>query len=728
MKKLIGIFVSFILLCGASFSVIAEEIDAQESLSAILTSEEEDVLHEQEIYYVGVRNLYSSICSRNSEGELEGLAIDVIGMLEEMGEIEIEYVEVNEESDQSVYDTIDFYFLGPDELEGVEMIESEVYYDIPLLYVEKSFDGDSSIEVGKVGLISYYGLEQSDVIEYIGDKDIVEYSDVKSIQEAYNRDEIDSIVITTASLNMIRSGFEELNFYSTPMELYLELSFAFPSDYSVEKIEIFNKLIEALDETEMEYSLFTHASNNVEEATIFTVISHNPLTLINIAACILIFFLVMGYRGRRELAKKMNYDALTGLYSHYKFTEIMKERFDDKPNHQFAIVSIDIDNFKYINEIYGYEIGSYLLKELAAFIQTVISANAICARSFADNFLFLVERDALEERIEFRIEEDSGFLASLANQLGENYHFSFSIGIYHVKDMSLDVNFMIDCANIARAKGKKQTGTTVYEYTEEMDKIRKENNEIVARMDEAIEKREFVLYYQPKVDLVTGEIVEAEALVRWINEEKFLPPNAFIPLFEKNGFIVQLDYYVIETACIFISEHRSQKLPKISVNLSSVTVLLPNMVDEIMRILERYSVSPKELDLEITETAFVGAFDVEETKIQQLRNIGFTISMDDFGAGISSLNRLKNIEIDTIKIDRGFIIDSLENTKGIGIIKSVISMSKDIDAGTVAEGIETEEQRQLLIEAGCELGQGYLFARPMPEADFLEMVVSEEER
>lgn len=715
------IILSVVLICGMEIGGTTQEVLALEADDEIIITEEESqLLQEQEVYYVGIRNLHSPTCSRNADGELEGLAIDVIEMIAEVSGIQIEYVEVDEESN---YEELDFYFLGTESLKAFDWIESEVYYDIPLMYVEVPADSKDYVRENPIGTVDYYDLEESDLTGYMEGKSLVEYSDIQEVENAFNDGEISAMIITTASLNMIRSDLDSLNFYSTPLDSDVSLSLSFPQDYDSEKITIFNKIITSLDETEMEYALFTHASMEWEDATILNILEENPMILVCMIATIFLVSLFFGYRRRVALAKKVNYDSLTGLYSQCKFEEVMSKRLEYNADRCYSIVSLDIDNFKYINEIYGYEMGSYLLKELAGFVKSTMRSDAIISRSTGDNFLVFTEMVDLETHIGTRVREGSEFFGKMSSILGENYRFSFSIGIYEIDNRKLDSNYMIDCANIARIQGKNMTETTVHKYTSEMDRARKLNNEIVSEMEEAIPKREFVLYYQPKVELKTGEIVEAEALVRWRNKGTFLPPDTFIPLFEKNGFIMRLDYYIIETVCLFISQNRNVSLPKLSANISGMTVMRPNLVEEIMEILDRYGVKPCEMDLEITETAFVSGFDLAVEKIKKLRVLEFTISMDDFGAGISSLNRLKNIEIDTIKIDRGFIVDSMEDEKGQAIIRNVINMANDIEVDTIAEGIETEEQRAFLIDAGCKLGQGYLFAKPMSEEEFLRAVI-----
>lgn len=199
------------------------------------------------------------------------------------------------------------------------------------------------------------------------------------------------------------------------------------------------------------------------------------------------------------------------------------------------------------------------------------------------------------------------------------------------------------------------------------------------------------------------------------------PPNDFIPIFEKNGFIERLDYYIFEQVCGWIQSHKGEGIPPISVNLSGITLVQADLCDNLKRIMEQYEITPDQIDVELTETAFVDSSDEALSAVSQLKAMGLAISMDDFGAGISSLNRLKKIDIDTLKIDRELIIDQEENEKGASILKNILMMAKDLNVKTVAEGIETQQQLEILQSFGCDMGQGYYFSRPVSGAQLLAL-------
>ncbi len=244
---------------------------------------------------------------------------------------------------------------------------------------------------------------------------------------------------------------------------------------------------------------------------------------------------------------------------------------------------------------------------------------------------------------------------------------------------------------------------------------------IIDNMKLALTDRQFIVYYQPKYDLSIEKPAGAEALVRWIHPELgFMPPNDFIPLFERNGFITDLDIYVWDTACKDMSDWIKaghQPIP-ISVNVSRADIYNPNLTTILLDLIQKYDLDPQYLHLEITETAYTENSTQLIHVVNQLKSLGFIIEMDDFGSGYSSLNMLAEISIDILKLDRGFIQNEMTNEKSKGILNFVVGLAKWLKLPIVAEGVETKEQIQSLKVLGCEYVQGYYYAKPMPKEDF----------
>ncbi|WP_409968063.1 bifunctional diguanylate cyclase/phosphodiesterase [Bengtsoniella intestinalis] len=471
----------------------------------------------------------------------------------------------------------------------------------------------------------------------------------------------------------------------------------------------------------MSDSVLRHSDATTSVApTLWDLMKEHTASLL--ATVVLTAFAVIGsiYHQRRKLALIVNRDGLTGFYTQHKFTSEAKRLIAKSPNGYYVILAMDIDNFKYINEFFGYENGSKVLCTVGESIKGFCEKGTAVARPSADNFLILTRKDMIDGKFQLAKDHSGDIFAALKNLLGDMYNITFSVGLYEVSDKNLDLNFMIDCANMARYLGKGTADTTIHKFSPEMDTLRISNNDIVANMAKALDDQEFILLYQPKINLSTGELVGAEALVRWMRHGKMIPPDKFIPLFERNGFIKHLDYYVLDKACAFVATHPDA--PKISVNLSGVTIMQSGFDRRILNIIDQHGIAHSQIDLEITETAFVEQFEESLGRIQNLRSKGITISMDDFGAGISSLSRLKNMPIDILKIDRAFIVDSIGNPRGGHIIKCVVQMAQKLNMETVAEGIETRAQEEFLHNLCCDVGQGYYFNRPLPENEFIKLL------
>ncbi|MFI3238287.1 MAG: EAL domain-containing protein [Lachnospiraceae bacterium] len=665
-------------------------------------------------YTAVVQNLYSPFSEMGENGELQGVAIDFINMLEDAAGIEIDVVEVDASTINEVEYDFSLLLQGYDEAGSVK---GDVYLAVPILLLERNGEVKDHI----VGTLSYYGIDEEYLIEYLDGQTIATYTNVQEMQEDFDAGKISAMLITTSSLNYIANDLEEKNYLTTPVEFDVNLTMTFPSDFSKNKISIFNRLIANLDQTQLSYSLLQNSSASSDELTVFEFYQKNPLMIIVIFIVFGFVIWIMSIRKSLEERRHNNYDELTLLYTERKFHDEVYKKIQDNPSREYLLISIDIDNFKYINELYGYDVGTEILKMFANHMKKSVSEETILARTFADNFFLLVAKVDYEKQILNHANNNSMVLQELNQYLGEEYRITFSVGIYEIHDKKLELNFMMDCTNLARLQGKGISDTTIDFYDEEINDRRIVNNDIITSMEQGIVGNEFVFYYQPKVDLNRGCLHGAEALVRWNKNGVFTPPNSFIPLFEKNGFIRVLDYYVFEAVCKFIAVHSFETIPQISINFSGVTIVETDVLSRLLAIIEKYDLKPEYFDIELTETAFVERFDAVKSTVHALHAEGFTVSMDDFGAGISSLNRLKNIDIDTIKIDRELLEGHMEDEKGIVILKGILDMSNGLGLDIVAEGVETREQMKFLQNHNCYIGQGYYFSKPVAEQEFYEM-------
>lgn len=417
-------------------------------------------------------------------------------------------------------------------------------------------------------------------------------------------------------------------------------------------------------------------------------------------------------------------DASDNEFRIKKFLKEVNKLFNKYSKEEYTVIKFNIDKFEYINEIYGYEYSNVLINYISDMLHEFINKDEISARWHNYNFLLLLrERD--ETEIVNRINYISSKFAGMRdnNQKKLNVHFSF--GIYKVENDINNIEQMIDKARIAQKIAKLQSDNELSYvfYNSNIKKKIIEEQKMESLMYEALENNEFKVYMQGKNDLNSFKISGAEALVRWNSSELgFISPADFITLFEKNGFIVELDFFVFEEVCKHIRKWLDDGIEVniTSVNQSKRHLDNDNYVSRLKDIIEKYDIPGGLIELEITETAITDNVEKLVKVIDELHKLGFKISIDDFGSGYSSLNMLKQINADILKIDKEFLNEAYESKKSKTIIKHVIKMAKELEIQTITEGVESVEQADFLRNIGCDMAQGFLYSKPQPIDDFAE--------
>lgn len=417
-------------------------------------------------------------------------------------------------------------------------------------------------------------------------------------------------------------------------------------------------------------------------------------------------------------------DASDNEFRIKKFLKEVNKLFNKYSKEEYTVIKFNIDKFEYINEIYGYEYSNVLINYISDMLHEFINKDEISAIWHNYNFLLLLrERD--ETEIVNRINYISSKFAGMRdnNQKKLNVHFSF--GIYKVENDINNIEQMIDKARIAQKIAKLQSDNELSYvfYNSNIKKKIIEEQKMESLMYEALENNEFKVYMQGKNDLNSFKISGAEALVRWNSSELgFISPADFITLFEKNGFIVELDFFVFEEVCKHIRKWLDDGIEVniTSVNQSKRHLDNDNYVSRLKDIIEKYDIPGGLIELEITETAITDNVEKLVKVIDELHKLGFKISIDDFGSGYSSLNMLKQINADILKIDKEFLNEAYESKKSKTIIKHVIKMAKELEIQTITEGVESVEQADFLRNIGCDMAQGFLYSKPQPIDDFAE--------
>ena len=406
------------------------------------------------------------------------------------------------------------------------------------------------------------------------------------------------------------------------------------------------------------------------------------------------------------------HDALTGLYSREYLYERTREAIDGSPDKTFMICFVDIADFKLVNDIFGREFGDYALRCTADSFRSSMRPGSLYGRLSGDTFGMCIPKELFDAEIAEKALENF-----IVRQEDKEYHLIMHQGVYEASERDLDVSVMFDRAHMALDSIKDDFNSHLAYYDDAMRKEVLWNQRMVEELPAAIKKRQICPYLQMIVDS-EGHIVGAEALVRWLHPtEGFLAPYRFVPTLEKNGMIAQVDKYMWRCACEILSRWRDNNL-FISVNVSPKDFYFMDVVKELSSLVEEFRVDPARLRVEITETVVMTDEAKRISILKELRAAGFIVEMDDFGSGYSSLNMLKDMPVDVVKIDMAFLRKTEDDARALIILNSIMQMTSNLSLASITEGVETGEQYRRLKNMGCGMFQGYYFAKPMPVEAF----------
>ena len=415
---------------------------------------------------------------------------------------------------------------------------------------------------------------------------------------------------------------------------------------------------------------------------------------------------------------------MTGLYSREAFFEKAQEMILEHEPGYYIMACFDIEKFKVINDQYGTKKGDEVLQIIAnIFRKGFEKEGGICCRFMADYYAVLYPKAFKDTKQIKKIWEKATVLD------GSILPITFSIGRYIVDDTNLTPSAMYDRAVMAKELVKGRYDEHVAEYDESMRNRILREQEVISEMNTALKGNQFEVWYQPQYNHATHALTGAEALVRWRHPQKgLISPGVFIPIFEKNGFVYEVDKYVWEQVCVFLSSYlkTGQKLVPVSVNISRYDIFRDDLIDVITGLVKKYKIPVDLLRLEITESAFAKSGNQVIDIVKKLQDFGFTMEIDDFGSGYSSLNTLKDVPADVLKLDMRFLEGEDNSTRGGNIVESIVRMTKWLGMSVIAEGVETIEQADYLNSIGCNYIQGYLYAKPMPENEYRTVIANSE--
>lgn len=444
-------------------------------------------------------------------------------------------------------------------------------------------------------------------------------------------------------------------------------------------------------------------------------------TVFGALAAVLLF---TSSRNRRRLEQIAYVDDVTGGNTITKFYELAQETLSAHGHQRYALVYTNLEKFKVLNEQFGRSAGNDLLKAFYGIIERGLREGEHIGRQSADNFCFLIAYEG-EDALPARLSEWYGYAEEHMRRSNPAWTLPIAeFGIYVIENDEIPFPQMIDRAKLALKESPKAIGSKVRYavYDDEVRRLLFREKQLEDMMEHAMDTGEFRVYLQPKYRLSDGRIGGAEALTRWVSaSEGMIFPDEFIPLFEKNGFIVQLDLWIFEEICRLLRTWIDKGIEpmRISVNCSRVHLHDPRFLDEYCGIARRFSIPDGLIEIELTESIVMEDSQFLIKVIENIHACGFECSIDDFGSGYSSLNMIQSIPADTLKLDKIFFRDRTRDpARTKSVVGSIVGMAKALSMETVAEGVEHEDQVEMLRQVGCENIQGYVFARPMPIEDF----------
>ena len=409
------------------------------------------------------------------------------------------------------------------------------------------------------------------------------------------------------------------------------------------------------------------------------------------------------------------HDSLTGLYNREYLLHKMEQMLHDNPGTDYLVLCSDIKEFKLVNDIFGRKAGDSILINVARVVQSYASENSVYGRIGGDMFAIMMRKKDFNQEL-----FESGSGGFVHKEGSEVYPITMHIGIYEVKERDIAPSIMIDRAFLAMEGIKNDVQKRIAWYDNTMRDALLWTQQVTATFDDAVKRQQFKPYLQAQVNS-KGVVEGAEVLARWEHGELgLLQPGRFIPILEKSGDIVRLDRFMWQTACQILARWKSEGKNDmyLSVNVSPKDFYYIDVYEEITALVRSYGLEPRMLRLEITESVMMNDVERKMQVINWLRKDGFIIEMDDFGSGFSSLNLLKNLQVDIIKLDMMFLRQSTDSMRTRTILQHIISMAQSLEMPVISEGVETREQVDFLTEAGCTMFQGFYYSKPIPLAEF----------
>lgn len=562
-------------------------------------------------------------------------------------------------------------------------------------------------------------------------KEIIFYNTVRECFDALLKGDADAAYANAYVTNYLLAERRYESLAATSLSKYIsEICFGISKCADPRLFSILDKCIQYTAAERMDELVLKNTTKPRQITLLDFVAQHLVEVGCSMLAVFGVILLLLGYnliiktKSNHRIQALLYRDGLTDLDNMNKFYVECGRLLQKAPSGSYALLYGDINQFKTINDNLGFAVGDQILRAFGAILQRNVRDGECCARASADHFILLLRYSEWESLL-VRIEEIGMQLDEWRRMQDMAYRIVTVFGVYLVNETEgLDVHRMLDFANYAR-RNAKQTAKNIVLYDEKMRQEALLQRELEGRLEIALGQGEFEAYFQPKVDMRDGALIGSEALVRWNHPTRgLLMPGSFIPFFERNGSVVEVDLYIYELVCRTMREwlERGVAVNPVSCNFSSLHFDSPEFPELVTEIADRHNVPHALLELEITESAIMRNPQIVCAQVLRLKERGFMISIDDFGSGYSSLGQLQQLMADVLKLDRSFVRRGMFGTRERIVISNVIHMAGELGMQVICEGVENVKQAEMLIELGCYYAQGFYYAKPMPRKAFDELL------
>lgn len=604
-------------------------------------------------------------------------------------------------------------------------INSTLYYlSTPTSMITRYDDGNPEV------LALPRGFHLSELIaDDFSDSRTIYYPSAQACLDAVRRGDADVTYLNTQSAGYLMNQSSYRDLREAALGQYgnkLCIGVAVAADSRL--FSVLNKCIRYLPAEQVDAFLVSNSMNSGK-------ISLSEFVRQHIWAVILLVCLVLGViillvshnlknalRSNRRIQELLYQDDLTGLESMNGFYRKWRQAAENGRNKNIALLYSDIRQFKLINDNFGFAAGDQVLCAYARVLQETLQNGEECARVSADNFVLMmnvVSWDQLVERLKLQRERLDCWRREHTDI---PYQIELVFGVYLPEGPEdTDIKQMLDFANYARRSAKDTPGCFAVLYDEQMRRQALLAGELAGGLDHALKQNEFEVFYQPKVSMKDGKITGSEALIRWNHPEMgFLTPGTFIPLFERNGMIRKVDFWLFEAVCRSMHQWSGQgrKLLPVSCNFSRMHFDQEDFPDRVCQVADKWGIPHPLLEIEVTESALIDETGSIQAMLARLKEQGFLIAIDDFGSGYSSLGQLQKLPADVIKLDRSFVSDDVTGGSGKIVVENVIHMAGELGMSVICEGVESLIQSEVLQKMGCRFAQGYYYYKPMRQKDY----------